>query len=303
MLPSLLIPLALACPPGQLGSPAQAPLPDGAEAAIVSLGGGTGVVVSETGLVLTNHHIAAEVGAEGVALQPRGSEVAILPVTRLQTFPALDAALYQLQGATPAPHLPLRAEPARAQEPIVLLGHADGGPLRASCGVIDAPSAEIVETTALTHTARALQGSSGSPLIDADGQVVGLHWGRLVYGDTQGSAFGARSTDLIAASPALAAAAGRCDQDAAWWIDADVRGEQTVRAATISLQGTPACAPRVAAVIWTLYLTEDTIRVQGDTDAEGFPVEVAVWDRFSVTAQVWLEGFARPIAVDGMVRW
>ncbi len=146
-------------------------------------GTGTGVVLSPDGVVLTNNHVIR--GATGITATDVGNgqtyQVDVLGYDRKS-----DVAVLQLKGAAELPVARL-AGPATVTigEPVTGLGFPNGGDLMRSAGVVRALDRGIVASDDLTGSSEELgglidydadtrPGASGGPLVDADGQVVGI---------------------------------------------------------------------------------------------------------------------------------
>lgn len=96
----------------------------------------------------------------------------------------LDYALLRIAGAPGAPNkwgvMRWRQQPPREGEPLTLIQHPDGLPKRVArdgCGVttLDANGKAPSVMTDFGHKCDTMSGSSGSPVIDGNNQVVGVH--------------------------------------------------------------------------------------------------------------------------------
>ncbi len=161
-------------------------LAEGAGASVVGIGqrwgAGSGIVLGE-GQVLTNAHnvrgdqvtvtFADGRTAEGsVAGHDIDSDLAVISVDT---------------GQTPALPWASRA-PAEIGKPVFALANPGGRGLRVTLGFVSAiertfrgPRGRRI-TGSLEHTAPLLPGSSGGPVLDADGQLLGINTNRLGEG-------------------------------------------------------------------------------------------------------------------------
>jgi len=140
---------------------------------------GSGVIISEDGLVLTNAHVVASATTMDVTLSDGRSEQATL----VGSLPDDDIALVQIsdaRGLTPA-ELGVSAD-VQVGDDVVAIGNALnlGGPPSVTEGIISATDRSIqaqdITLDNLIQTDAAINpGNSGGPLLDAQGQVVAIN--------------------------------------------------------------------------------------------------------------------------------
>ncbi|WP_028478134.1 MarP family serine protease [Nocardia sp. CNY236] len=149
---------------------------------------GSGFVVAPE-RVMTNAHVVAGTTSIGV-----DTAAGPLEATVVLFDPATDIAVLAVPGLT-APAIPWTSAPARAGESAIVLGYPGGGRYTAS-------AARIRETLDLTgpniyrdgtverevYTVRGLvqAGNSGGPLVDTQGQALGVVFGAAVTDDDTG---------------------------------------------------------------------------------------------------------------------
>ena len=133
---------------------------------------GTGFVVREKGLVVTNAHVVRGVKQPLVRTRD-GATYASVRV--IESDDALDLALLRVVGLGLEP-LPVSAVPlAPVGTEVVAVGHPRGYEFTVSAGIVSATRAlkehgiEMLQTTAPISP-----GSSGGPLLDREGKVVGV---------------------------------------------------------------------------------------------------------------------------------
>ncbi len=159
-------------PAPQALSPAQ--IAAAATPAIVSIrtpiGLGTGFVVRDYGWIVTNLHVIA--GADRALVTfPNKKSYPVLEVLNLSA--AHDLALLRVE-AKGLPVLKLAdSEKVRPGDPIVAIGHPLGLEDTVSNGLVSAVR-QIGDVTALQISAPIAPGSSGGPLLDERGEVVGV---------------------------------------------------------------------------------------------------------------------------------
>jgi putative serine protease PepD len=147
-------------------------------------GGGTGVVLSADGMVLTNDHVIS--GSDTVEV--RLFDGSTHPARLVGSSPDDDLAVIRVEGVDDLVPAELgSSEALRVGEPVIAIGNAlnlgdeptvTQGIVSATKRSIDAPSTfgDDVSLDNLIQTDAAINpGNSGGPLVDAAGQVVGIN--------------------------------------------------------------------------------------------------------------------------------
>jgi hypothetical protein len=157
-------------------------------------GNGTGFVVREDGVVVTNHHVVSDRRSQYVAVFKDGTRRKVLGSLALDE--AHDLALIRIErGRYPA----LRLAPANAittGQPVLLIGSSVGLDQSLGAGIVSAlrpagfpeewrkhyreAGLKVVEGPIVQHTASSAPGSSGAPLVDLEGRVVAVHHSGVV---------------------------------------------------------------------------------------------------------------------------
>ena len=144
-------------------------------------GSGSGFVVSEDGRIVTNHHVID--GARRViAVFADGKEVEVVGVWAFSESDKDDIAIVQLApGSYPA--LRLAAAPAQQGDEVAVIGSPHGLSPAITTGIVAAVrehgtvtkrTKDGPESWGLQITAGIAPGSSGSPILNASGDVVGV---------------------------------------------------------------------------------------------------------------------------------
>jgi S1-C subfamily serine protease len=143
-------------------------------------GAGSGVVVSDDGLLLTNAHVVAR-ATGGRAVFDDGSEA---PVEVVGADPLSDLAVVRARGGTPPPAVLGDAATLRVGQLVVAVGNPFGLAGSVTAGVVsglgrslptrDGRTARVVEDVIQTDAALN-PGNSGGALADARGRVVGIN--------------------------------------------------------------------------------------------------------------------------------
>lgn len=148
---------------------------------------GTGVVLTSDGQVLTNYHVVEGSTSIRVTMPSSGSGTGrTYAATVVGADEAADVALLQLQGASGLTAARIDDDTLAVGDDVTAVGNAGGtGSLTAADGEVTALSSSIttqsegtVEGERLTQlietTADVVPGDSGGPLLDAEGEVVGI---------------------------------------------------------------------------------------------------------------------------------
>jgi serine protease Do len=144
-------------------------------------GGGTGVVWHADGRIITNHHVVAR---DHAAIEVHFSDGRTMEANVLDRNPRLDLALLKVKGDN------LKALPTgdssrlRIGEWVFAIGHPWGQRWSVTAGIVSAISsvklAEDLTTQYIKSDVRLAPGNSGGPLLDADGNVVGIN--AMIFG-------------------------------------------------------------------------------------------------------------------------
>jgi len=143
-------------------------------------GFGTGVLISETGIVLTNYHVIHR--AEVIRVwfyDPTDSNYSFAKVIGID--PVADLALLQLEldPDTPPPvYLEIEPETPLISSPVVAIGHPMGLQWSVTTGTInhqERPGKITPYVNVVQHSAEINKGNSGGPLINENGDIVGIN--------------------------------------------------------------------------------------------------------------------------------
>ena len=143
-------------------------------------GFGSGVVISETGIVLTNYHVIHR--AEVIRVwfyDPTDSNYSFAKVIGID--PVADLALLQLEldpDLPPPVYLEIEQETPVIAEAVVAIGHPVGLQWSVTTGSINhqaRPGKITPYVNVIQHSAEINKGNSGGPLINTNGDIVGIN--------------------------------------------------------------------------------------------------------------------------------
>ncbi len=159
-------------------------------------GQGTGFLISDTGVIATNEHVAR--GRETlVAILPSGQKLEAKVVYVDQN---LDFALVKAQGSG-FPHLVLAdLSTVRQGQTSIAIGNPGLGlPFTVSKGIVSAVGRDpgVGPGTWIQTDTSINPGNSGGPLLDAHGEVIGMNTIKVVKPGVQGIAFALSSSDML----------------------------------------------------------------------------------------------------------
>jgi S1-C subfamily serine protease len=145
--------------------------------AVVPAGGGSGVIVTPDGYLLTNQHVVHSAAQVGITLLDGDSIAASV----IAEDPSTDLAVLRAAGSG-LPAAPLAAQAAlRVGQLVVAIGNPFGFEATVSAGVVSAQGrtlrggdGRLIEGI-VQHTAPLNPGNSGGPLVDARSRVVGIN--------------------------------------------------------------------------------------------------------------------------------
>lgn len=153
------------------------------------VGGGSGFIVSEDGLIVTNRHVVQDTDAEYTVFLPDGTSY---PATVLARDPLQDLAVLQVDANdNQLAALPLgNSENLQMGQTVVAIGNALGEFQNTiSVGVVsglgrnitasDGTTAESIEDVIQTDAA-INRGNSGGPLLNLAGEVIGINTATVV---------------------------------------------------------------------------------------------------------------------------
>ncbi len=144
-----------------------------------SVAEGSGFVLDDEGRIVTNDHVVDGASEINVAFAD-GTKA---DATLLATDPLLDLAVIQVEvdAATLEPLRLGKAETLRVGETVVAIGNPFGLERSVSAGIVSALGRQITApngftlSNAIQTDAAINHGNSGGPLLDEDGQVIGVN--------------------------------------------------------------------------------------------------------------------------------
>jgi S1-C subfamily serine protease len=139
-------------------------------------GEGTGVIINRAGDILTNAHIVDYATATVIVIPYPGDAFYTAKIIKFDT--RKDLALLDIKGAGVTwKYLKLRKKEVYIGEPVYSIGHPYGNLWSFSQGIISGDRTYFGGNSRTQASVVANRGSSGSPLFDKKGRLVGLVMG------------------------------------------------------------------------------------------------------------------------------
>ncbi len=171
--------------PGTVTAAAQAAMPSTVDIRVTLAQGtaeGSGVILTADGDVLTNNHVVA--GSTG-NIEVTLSDGSQHPATVVGTSPSYDLAVLKLQGVSGLTPATLgQSSSVQVGEQVVAIGSPQGLTGTVTSGIVSALNRTVqvqgetgaaVVYNGLQTDAPINQGNSGGPLVNLDGQVIGIN--------------------------------------------------------------------------------------------------------------------------------
>ncbi|MBB5785881.1 S1C family serine protease [Jiangella mangrovi] len=181
-------------PPESIAGVAASVLPSVVSVSVADAGG-SGFIISEDGYVITNNHVIASAGDDGI-------ELAFFDGRRLAaelvgTSPSYDIAVLRVDAADLQPVVFGDSDSVAVGDPVVAIGSPLGLDATVTSGIVSALERPVTAggeddqsyINALQTDAAINPGNSGGPLVDSAGRVIGVNSAiaSLGLGDQTGS--------------------------------------------------------------------------------------------------------------------
>ncbi len=175
-------------------------MPANAQGGPQAAGAGSGVVIAPDGYILTNSHVVAS----AVALRAGFTDGQVLPATVVGTDRATDLAVIHVDAAG-LPYAMLgNSDALRVGQLVIAIGNPLGFESTVSTGVVSSLGRAIrsidgrLIENIVQHTAPLNPGSSGGPLVDSRGRVVGINTAIIAMAQGIGFAIPSNTAEWVA---------------------------------------------------------------------------------------------------------
>ena len=163
-------------------------------------GAGSGWIISEDGIIVTNNHVVE--GAESITVVLDDGRTFPVDMSTVATDPVTDLAVLKID----AENLPAAtvgdSEALRVGDWVVAIGNSLGQGIRATLGIVSQNEVEIQEELGqplrLIETDAAINpGNSGGPLVDMTGKVIGINSIKLASVEIEGVGYAISSSEAM----------------------------------------------------------------------------------------------------------
>ncbi len=165
---------------------------------------GSGFIVDPEGFIITNEHVVER--AAGLKIQVTLQDGTTHTARYITGDPKIDLALIKIEGGGPYPHVDLKEiSPNLLGQSVIVLGNPLGYGSTITRGILSAVGRQVMventEFSNLVQTDAAINpGNSGGPMVDLNGNLVGVSSVKLAYTSeglpTQGIGFAIPATTV-----------------------------------------------------------------------------------------------------------
>jgi len=142
---------------------------------------GTGFVLTDDGFVCTNHHVIA--GKTRIVVKVAGQ---VYPARIIGADPEIDIALLKIEGSNFKPVHFGDSDQTQVGDWAIAIGNPFGLEQTFTVGVVSAIARSVGDRQSYIQTDASINpGNSGGPLINVDGEVIGVN--RMIYSSSGGS--------------------------------------------------------------------------------------------------------------------
>ena len=145
---------------------------------------GTGFILSSDGYICTNHHVIANMDSVTVKVSDKEYQAKIVG-----SDPVVDIALIKIEGAGKFKPVHLgNSDELKVGDMVVAIGNPFGLDRTFTSGIVSATGRTVIDSMGNSHIqtdASINQGNSGGPLINIDGEVVGVN--RAILSESGGN--------------------------------------------------------------------------------------------------------------------
>jgi len=169
---------------------------------IVQEGGGSGWIIDDSGIIVTNAHVVTEPGITSMAVTLDDGRVVPVNMSTIRADVQTDLAVLQIDATDLTPLEVGNSDDLRVGEWVIAIGNSLGFGVRATLGIVSqtevAINQELGQPLRLIETDAAINpGNSGGPLVNMAGEVIGINEAKAERVDIEGVGWAIASSDAI----------------------------------------------------------------------------------------------------------
>jgi serine protease Do len=164
-------------------------------------GAGSGWIIDEDGLIVTNNHVVA--GADSITVTLDDGRTFSVDTTKVATDALTDLAVFRIDTNNLPAVAVGNSENLRVGDWVVAIGNALGEGISATDGIVSRKGVSITDDTGLTRynliqtNAAINPGNSGGPLVDMAGEVIGITNAKISAVGVEGMGYAISSQEAM----------------------------------------------------------------------------------------------------------
>ena len=163
-------------------------------------GGGSGWIIDESGIIVTNSHVV--IGAENITVTLDDGRVMLVDITTVATDPQTDVAVLKINAEGLRAAAVGDSSRLRVGDWVVAIGNSLGLGVRATQGIVSQKAVgveeELGQPLKLLETDAAINpGNSGGPLVNMAGEVIGITSIKLVDVQIEGVGYAIGTSEAL----------------------------------------------------------------------------------------------------------
>ncbi len=169
---------------------------------IVREGGGSGWIIDDSGIIVTNAHVVTDPGMTSMTVTLDDGRVVPVDLSTIRADQQTDLAVLKITATGLTALTVGNSDDLRVGEWVIAIGNSLGYGVRATLGIVsqtDVPiNQELGQPLRLIETDAAINpGNSGGPLVNMAGEVIGINEAKAERVDIEGVGWAIASSDAL----------------------------------------------------------------------------------------------------------
>ncbi len=169
---------------------------------IVQEGGGSGWIIDDSGIIVTNAHVVTEPGITSMTVTLDDGRVVVVDMSTIRADVQTDLAVLKIDATGLTALAVGSSDDLRVGEWVVAIGNSLGYGVRATIGIVSqtdvAINQELGQPLRLIETDAAINpGNSGGPLVNMAGEVIGINEAKAENVAVEGVGWAIASSDAL----------------------------------------------------------------------------------------------------------